>query len=348
MRKLLLTLTCFTSLYAEQMYLYELSPVIALSENGTSIGAERSMMYGMQFQYNNLDFPIKPEISYFVAPTIKLYEDETKVTGQLLLLSGVYDLEYTALLTPFVKAGLGYQYINKNAPIGANTFVLGTGAGLKLHVVDKVSMKLEASMSLQNLQKSNILVFAGVDIAFGNEDNTPVTVSTTAEPAENNVSVVPVEVNSTEPAHQEQIVEVPVYISKADHNLTEAPQSKQEVLVRDEHNQVKSLTLFVPYLFRSYALDDASKDVLKQYAIELQKEKSKITIIGHTDTKGRRAFNKELSLKRANKVKALFIEYGVAEDRITVEGRGESEPIADGNDPAANYLNKRIEIKVTH
>ena len=348
MRKLLLTLTCFTSLYAEQMYLYELSPVIALSENGTSIGAERSMMYGMQFQYNNLDFPIKPEISYFVAPTIKLYEDETKVTGQLLLLSGVYDLEYTALLTPFVKAGLGYQYINKNAPIGANTFVLGTGAGLKLHVVDKVSMKLEASMSLQNLQKSNILVFAGVDIAFGNEDNTPVTVSTTTEPAENNVSVVPVEVNSTEPAHQEQIVEVPVYISKADHNLTEAPQSKQEVLVRDEHNQVKSLTLFVPYLFRSYALDDASKDVLKQYAIELQKEKSKITIIGHTDTKGRRAFNKELSLKRANKVKALFIEYGVAEDRITVEGRGESEPIADGNDPAANYLNKRIEIKVTH
>ncbi len=348
MRKLILTLTCLTSLYAEQMYLYEISPVIGLSENGTSIGAERSMMYGVQFQYNDLDFPIKPEISYFVAPSIKLYEDESKVTGQLLLLSGVYDLEYTALLTPFVKAGLGYQYINKNAPIGANTYVLGTGAGLKLHVADKVSIKLEASMSLQNLQKSNILVFAGVNIAFGNEDNTPTIVSTTAEPVEDNISIVSVEGNTTKPLHQKNIIESPVYITKADHNLTEAPQSKQEVLVRDKHDKVKSLTLFVPYLFRSYTLDDESKDVLKQYALELQKEQSKITIIGHTDTKGRRAFNKELSLKRANEVKALFIEYGVAEDRISVEGRGESEPIADKNDPAANYLNKRIEIKITH
>jgi len=302
-------------------------------------------MYGMQFQYNDLDFPIKPELSYFIAPTIKLYEDETQVTGQLFLLSGVYDLEYTALLTPFVKAGLGYQYINKDAPIDDNTFVLGTGAGLKLHIVDKISMKIEASMSLQNLQKSNILVFTGVDIAFGNEDNTPAVISTTTEES---LSVIPVEVNTTEPTHQNQIVEGPIYISKADHNLTEAPQSKQEVLIRDEHNQVQSLTLFVPYLFRSYSLDDTSKDVLKKYAIELQKEKSKITIIGHTDTKGRRAFNKELSLKRANEVKALFIEYGVAEDRISVEGRGESEPIADKNDPTANYLNKRIEIIVTH
>ena len=353
MKKILLSLTLALSLQAEQMYLYEISPVIGLSENGTALGMKRSMMYGLQLQYNDIDFLVKPEFSYFIAPNIGLHQNNTQVTGQLIMASGVYDLEYTALLTPFVKAGLGYQFLSKNdylqkSSIDTNSFVLGTGAGLKLHVADKVSIKFEASMSLQDFQKSNILVFGGVDIAFGNEENMPDLFSNNPQRVDDNLTTVAVEINTTKPLQQEPIGQGPIYISKADHNLTEPPPSKQEVIVRDADHRVKSLTLFIPYLFRSYQLDDASKDVLKRYAQELQKEQSHITIIGHTDRKGRRAFNKELSLKRANEVKALFMEYGISEDRISVEGHGESEPIADKNDPTANYLNKRIEIKVTH
>jgi len=349
MHKIFTALIIVTALQAEQMYLYEISPVIGLSENGSALNTERSMMYGLQFQYNDIDFPIKPELSYFIAPKVTFLESDEKATGQLILLNGVYDLEYTALLTPFVKVGMGYQSLsNTPCTVDSNNFVLGTGAGLKLHIADKVSVKFETSMTLQDFQNSNILVFAGLNIAFGNEDNLPSAEHLTAPVTQDHNISTALETNSTASPQKKIVIEGPVYISKSDYNLTETTPSKQEVVVRDADNKIASITLFVPYLFRSYSLDDTSKDILKQYAVKLQKENSKITIIGHTDTKGRRSFNKELSLKRANAVKELFVEYGVAPERIHVEGHGESEPIAEKSNPTASYLNKRIEIKISH
>jgi len=340
MRKLFLSLSCFVTLSAEQMYLYEVSPIIGISENGTSTGQERSVAYGLEFQYNNVDFFIKPELTYIYAPNIQLYEENEQVNGHLLMFNGVYDLEYTDLLTPFLKAGIGYQSVSDRPSVNSDAFVVGAGAGFKLHVHNNISIKFEAIYTVQDFSSSNILAFAGVNFAFGNEDNTPVAsnpspkseeVNTTVEP-----QITPVVVVAPEP----------VFISKADHNLTQPTPTQQEVAVRDENHQIKSLTLFVPYNFRGYTLDDDSKAILLNYAKELKGSTSTITIIGHTDAKGRRAYNRELSLKRARIVKELFVDYGIEEERISIEGHGESEPIADSKNPAANKLNKRIEIKV--
>ncbi len=336
MRKLLLSLSCIATLYAEQMYLYEISPVVGLIENGTVTGMESSYGYGLQLQYNDIDFLIKPEITYIYSPNIVLHTSDETVNSHLFLANGVYDLEYTALLTPFFKAGAGYQSVSDHALVNSDSFLISTGAGLKLNVKDQLSIKFEAMVTWHDFSHNNLLIFGGLDFSFGNEDNTPVP---------EHVIVEPLEINTTKAA----VVVVPpepVYISKADHNLTQTEPSKQEVAVRDDNNQIKSLTLFVPYLFRGYLLDDDSKTVLKGYAKELRTQESTITVIGHTDSKGRRAFNQELSLKRARVVKELFVEHGVAEGRIAIEGRGESEPIADSKNPAANKLNKRIEIKI--
>jgi len=341
MRKLILSLTCFVTLSAEQMYLYEASAIIGITENGSNANLERNMAFGLQFQYNDIDFFIKPEVTYIFSPNIGVYDNDTNsasdstVNGNLLMFNGVYDLEYTDLLTPFLKAGMGYQSVSDMPTINSDAFVIGAGAGFKLHVHENISIKLEAIYTVQDFSTSNILAFGGVNFAFGNEDNTP-TVDVTSESAEVPTKEIPV------------VVAVPetVYISKADHNLTEPSQSHQEVAVRDANHHIESITLFVPYHFRGYALDDDSKALLYNYAKELRGTTSIITIIGHTDSKGRRAYNQELSLKRARIVKELFVEYGLEEDRIIIEGHGESEPIADSKNPAANKLNKRIEIKI--
>ncbi len=338
MRKLLLSLSCFVSLHAEQMYLYEVSPIIGITENGTSTGLQRSVAYGLEFQYNDVDFFIKPELTYIYAPNIGLHTMDEKVDGHLLMLNGVYDLEYTALLTPFLKAGMGYQSISDKPNVNTDAFIVGAGAGFKLHVHDKISIKFEAIYTVQDFSSSNILAFGGVNFAFGNEDNTPATYVT-----EDKQDAIVDHNTTTTPAI---VVPETIYISKEDLNLTQRETSNQEVALRGTNNQLQSLTLFVPYLFRGYTLDDDSKTVLRNYAKELRVQKSKITVIGHTDAKGRRAFNKELSLKRAKTVKAFLVEYGVDAERISVEGRGESDPIAESKNPAANRLNKRIEIKV--
>ena len=325
MRKLLLSLSCVATLYAEQMYLYEVSSVIGVMGNGTSTGMNSSLAYGLQLQYNDIDFFIKPELFYVYSPKVGLHESDDTVSSHTLMFNGVYDVEYTALLTPFLKAGAGYQSISNNTLVNTDSFLMSTGAGVKLNIKDQFALKFETLMTWHDFHESNILVFGGLNFSFGQEDNTP---------AYGNDTDTFIETKT------------PLFISKEDHNLTQAEPTNQEVAVRDESNRLESLTLFVPYLFRSYELDEDSKTILEAYAKELRTQNCTITITGYTDTKGRRAFNQELSLKRARVVKELFVAYGVDEGRIIIQGHGESEPIADSQNPAANKLNKRIEIQV--
>ncbi len=337
MLKTLLSLSCAATLFAEQMYLYEISPIIGLKENGVSTGMESSYAYGLQLQYNNIDFLIKPELTYIYSPNIKLHQSDATVNSHLLMLNGVYDLEYTSLLTPFLKAGVGYQSVSQTEQVNADSFTIGAGAGLKLNIKDQFAIKFETVVTWHDFNENNILVFGGLDYSFGNEDNTP---------AAQYVAPEPVETNTVKHAAVAVAPPVPVFISKEDLNLTKPQPTQQEVALRDKNNHVTSLTLFVPYLFRGYTLDEDSKTILKGYAQELRGQSNRLTVIGHTDTKGRRAYNQELSVKRALIVKEFLVKQGVAAERITIEGRGESEPIADRNNPAAAKLNKRIEIKV--
>ncbi len=332
MRKTLLLLSSIATLYAEQMYLYEVSPIIGHLENGTATGMKSSNAYGLQLQYNDIDFVIKPELSYFYSPGIELYNSGSTVDAHTLMLNGVYDVEYTALLTPFVKAGVGYQSISNAPSVNTNAFLLSTGAGLKLNIKDRFAIKFETMITLHDFHENNLLVFGGLDFSFGNEDNTPVAKDVMEEPLDTTAAVF----------------KAPVFITKEDVNLTQPETSSGEVVQRTDDGRISSITLFIPYLFRGYELDAESKAVLVGYAKELRAQKSTITIIGHTDTAGRRSYNQELSLKRARVVKELFVDNGVNAERITIEGRGESEPISEENNPAANKLNKRIEIDVQY
>lgn len=337
MRKILLSLSCAATLSAEQMYLYEVSPIIGLLENGVNTGMESSYAYGLQLQYNNIDFLIKPELMYIYSPNIQLHQSDGTVDSNVLMLNGVYDIEYTSLLTPFLKAGVGYQSVSGSDLVNSDAFTLGGGAGLKLNIKDQFSIKFETMVTWNDYNEKNILAFGGLDYSFGNEDDTPAAEYIVPEPVNVNITKSPAVIVAPP---------VPVYISKEDLNLTKPQPTQQEVVLRDSNNRVTSLTLFVPYLFRGYTLDENSKNILKGYAKELRGQSSSVTVIGHTDTKGRRAYNQELSLKRARVVKEFLVEYGVAAERITIEGRGEDEAIADRDNPAAAKLNKRIEIKV--
>ena len=346
MQKLLLIISCFATLFAEQMYLYEVSPIIGITENGKSTGMNSSSAAGIQLQYNDLGFIIKPEFMFIYSPNIEVYDYTEKANAYMMMFNGVYDVEYTALLTPYIKAGLGYHHVNDVPSVNTDSFLIGTGAGLKLNVIEHLALKFEAMVTWHDFQENNILVFGGLNFSFGNEDNTPVTENITVAHYSKTDSTKTTAKSSTTESDNVVLKQLPVFISKADHNLTSITPSRQEVVIRNSNKQLQSLTLFVPYIFRGYTLDDESKEILKGYAIELRGHDTVIKIIGHTDAKGRRAFNQELSFKRAEVVKELFVEYGVDSKRIIIKGHGESQPIVKGKGPEANRLNKRIEIRV--
>ena len=74
--------------------------------------------------------------------------------------------------------------------------------------------------------------------------------------------------------------------------------------------------------------------------------RSKVTIIGHTDSSGTDAINNPLSLNRAASVRDYLTVRGIASDRFAIEGRGSREPLV-ANDTAMNKAqNRRVEIFV--
>ena len=82
---------------------------------------------------------------------------------------------------------------------------------------------------------------------------------------------------------------------------------------------------------------------LKDY---LEQQDMRVTIIGHTDSKGSDAYNMALGMRRAVAVRDKLLEFGLNPARILgVESRGESEPIAPNDTEQGRFENRRIEFK---
>ena len=77
------------------------------------------------------------------------------------------------------------------------------------------------------------------------------------------------------------------------------------------------------------------------------KNLSAAIVIGHTDSKGSDDYNMALSNRRAESVKAFMVSKGVAADKISTEGKGESEPVASNETDAGRAKNRRVEIRIT-
>ena len=88
-------------------------------------------------------------------------------------------------------------------------------------------------------------------------------------------------------------------------------------------------------------------DILDYY------EGDDVLVVGHTDSVGDDASNVALSEARANSVLDGLVAHGVSLDLLSIDGRGESEPVAanelaDGSDnPDGRQLNRRVEIFIT-
>jgi len=70
----------------------------------------------------------------------------------------------------------------------------------------------------------------------------------------------------------------------------------------------------------------------------------KVEVAGHTDSVHSDAYNLKLSQRRAEAVRAYLIKQGVAADRLTATGYGESKPVADNKTAAGRAKNRRVEL----
>jgi peptidoglycan-associated lipoprotein len=94
--------------------------------------------------------------------------------------------------------------------------------------------------------------------------------------------------------------------------------------------------------FDSYALSSEAKGTLEQNAKELKRvTATNITIEGHCDERGTKAYNLALGEKRANAAKDYLVALGVAGTRINTVSYGKERPFDDGHDDSAWAKNRR-------
>lgn len=99
---------------------------------------------------------------------------------------------------------------------------------------------------------------------------------------------------------------------------------------------------------------DSGKDIVKPQSYGAIKEMAtiltenpsvKVLIVGHTDNDGDDKMNLDLSKRRAENVKKVLVsEFKIDAGRITTDGKGESEPIADNKTPENKAKNRRVEF----
>jgi outer membrane protein OmpA-like peptidoglycan-associated protein len=73
----------------------------------------------------------------------------------------------------------------------------------------------------------------------------------------------------------------------------------------------------------------------------------RLQVVGYTDSQGSDAVNDALSLARAHSVARYIQSKGVDARRITVEGRGEKQPMVSNDQGYGRALNRRVEIVLT-
>ena len=119
----------------------------------------------------------------------------------------------------------------------------------------------------------------------------------------------------------------------------------------------KSIKLEQPIkvTFPASALFDFDKSVLKPEGRRgLDNLMAKIkgvdvevyVVVGHTDSIGTEEYNRKLSLRRADSVKAYFVSQGVPQAKIRADGRGELEPVASNKTAEGRSQNRRVEVTV--
>lgn len=75
-------------------------------------------------------------------------------------------------------------------------------------------------------------------------------------------------------------------------------------------------------------------------------EVESIELQGYTDSFGGRWMNEQLSVQRAEKIKAFFVAAGVSEDKVQIEGFGERRHVAPNETSLGRAVNRRVVLQM--
>ncbi|WP_200342474.1 OmpA family protein [Rhodovibrio sodomensis] len=123
----------------------------------------------------------------------------------------------------------------------------------------------------------------------------------------------------------------------------DAPEAEPAPAVTPEADVQESWT--VTFAFDSAQVDEQARGIIRKAAQAARDDQAvDLVVTGYTDSTGTDAYNQALSLRRAEAVRDVLVEMGVAEDRIGVAARGKTRPAIERGDQVRERANRRVVI----
>ena len=134
-------------------------------------------------------------------------------------------------------------------------------------------------------------------------------------------------------------------LNKNENNLENETKDKVTIVTKNKNEELMQIIYFD---FDVFNLSEVSKDKIKIFLNNNGSMINEYLIVGHTDTKGTKEYNLSLSIKRAEVVKEILVNYGIKQGKINILGKGEESLAIDTPDDTKQPANRRVEIKKTN
>jgi OOP family OmpA-OmpF porin len=128
--------------------------------------------------------------------------------------------------------------------------------------------------------------------------------------------------------------------------LDQCPDTPKGTPVDEKGCELK-LTLHINFDFDKAVIKPEFKGELDKAAafVRANQDVPFILLTGHTDSKGKDAYNMKLSQRRAEAVRmALINDYGLDANKLKAKGMGETQPVASNETEEGRYQNRRVEL----
>ncbi len=134
-------------------------------------------------------------------------------------------------------------------------------------------------------------------------------------------------------------------LNKKNNNLEYETKNEVTIVTKNENKELMQIIYFD---FDQFNLSEVSKDKIKKFLNNYGSIINEYLVVGHTDSKGTNKYNLSLSIKRAEFVKEILINYGIQQSSIKILGKGEESLAVNTPDDTKQPANRRVEIKKTN
>lgn len=279
---------------------------------------------------------------------------DASVDTQQLHLDLLYHFNPAADLQPFLLAGLGQNRYDLNGT-DLDEETVNLGAGLKYYLSDNFLLRGDVRGIYGNEDED---VDIGTNLAltyfFGQRNGKPAAVAAAPAPADSDGDGVPDSGDACPATPMGVAVDQRGCALDSDRDgvadhRDQCPDTEANIKV-DEKGCGLTLTEAVEITLK-VNFDTGSAVVKPEYEAEIGKlanfmnsyEDTAVEVQGHTDAMGDEAGNQALSQRRADAVRQVLLQkYGLAAERVTAVGYGESRPIASNDTAEGRAQNRRV------